>query len=364
MLIRRQADRERLTTGLFFLLAGLLGYLIYLVFQPFLVPLGWAAVLVIVFHPAHVRLERRWGRSRATILSTAAVALIVVVPLVIVLTAFVREAVQAAGDVQRAFAEGRLVWFERAWAWLQQRTSGAQQFDIAATAVDIARRMAAALATQAGNLLQNIALFLFNLAATLFTTFFLFRDRDAIMDGIRKALPLDEQLRERLIAQTADLVSASVVSAGVVAAVQGLLGGLAFAVLGIGAPIFWGVVMAFFCLLPFGAWIVWLPAAVLLVAGGDLWRGVILAGFGLGAVSAVDNVLRPMLLSGRAGLNGLLVFVGLLGGLRVFGSLGLVLGPTLLAMGVGLLKTFTTFEPGEGERPVTSPGPSSVLPTK
>jgi predicted PurR-regulated permease PerM len=347
MLIKRQADRERLTTALYLLAAGLLVYLIYLVFEPFLVPLGWAAVLVIVFHPAHERFERRWGQSRAAILSTLAVGLIVVVPMLIVLTAFAREAIQAAGDVQRAFAEGRLGWFERAWTWIQQRSIGVPQLDIAATATDIAKRMASALAAQAGALLQNIAVFVFNLAATLFTTFFLFRDRDAIMQTIRRALPLDEQLRERLIAQTADLVSASVMSAGVVASVQGLLGGLAFAALGIGSPIFWGVVMAFFCLLPFGAWIVWLPAAILLVAGGDLWRGVILAGFGLGVVSGVDNVLRPMLLSGRAGMNGLLVFIGLLGGLRVFGSLGLILGPTLLALSVGLLKTFTTTPPDE-----------------
>lgn len=342
MLIRRQADRERLTTALYLLVATALVYLVYLVVEPFLVPLGWAAVLVIVFEPAHERLEARFGPSRAAIISTAAVGLIVVVPMLIVLTAFAREAIQAAGDVQRAFAEGRLGWFERAWAWVERRSIGVPQIDVAGTAVDIARRMASAIAAQAGTLLQNIAAFVFNLAATLFTTFFLFRDRDAIMLAIRKALPLDEELRERLIAQTGELVSASVMSAGVVAAVQGLLGGLAFAALGIGAPIFWGVVMGFFCLLPFGAWIIWLPAAILLIAGGDLWRGIILAGFGLGIVSSVDNVLRPMLLSGRVGMNGLLVFVGLLGGIRVFGSIGLVLGPTLLALSIGLLKTFTS----------------------
>src|SRR5882672_2932727 len=262
--IRRQADRERLTTALYFLVAGLFLYLIYLVFQPFFVPLGWAAVLVIVFHPVHMRFEHRWGKSRAAILSTAAIGLIVVVPLLVVLTAFVSEAIQAASDVQRAVAEGRLAWLDRAWTWLQRRSIGTTQFDLTSTAVDIARQAAAALAAQAGTLLQNILVFLFNLSAALFAMFFIFRDRDAIMEAIRKALPLDEHLRERLITQTADLVSASLISAAVVAAVQGVLGGIAFAVVGIGAPIFWGVVMAFFCLLPFGAWVIWLPAAILL----------------------------------------------------------------------------------------------------
>jgi predicted PurR-regulated permease PerM len=315
-------------------------------------------VLVIVFHPVHALFERRWGQSRAAILSTAAVGLIVVVPLLIVLTAFVGEAIQAAGDIQRASDQGRLVWFDRAWTWLQRRSIGTARFDLTSTAVDIARQVASSLAARAGTLLQNIAVFLFNLSATLFATFFIFRDRDAIMEAIRKALPLDEHLRERLIAQTGDLVSASLISAGVVAAVQGLLGGVAFAAVGIDAPIFWGVVMAFFCLLPFGAWVVWLPAAILLVAGGDLWRGVILAGVGVAIVSAVDNFLRPALLSGKSGMNGLLVFISLLGGLSVFGSLGLVLGPTLVAVGIGLLKTFAN------DDALPSPEQSPVLPTK
>jgi predicted PurR-regulated permease PerM len=306
----------------------------------------------------HIRFERRWGQSRAAILSTAAVGLIVVVPLLMVLTAFAVEAIQAASDVQRAVAEGRLGWLDRAWTWLQRRSIGTTQFDLTSTAVDIARQGAAALAAQAGTLLQNIALFLFNLTATLFSTFFIFRDRDAIMEAIRKALPLDEHLRERLIVQTGDLVSASVISAAVVAAVQGLLGGLAFWALGLDAPTFWGVVMAFFCLLPFGAWVIWLPAAILLVAGGDVWRGIILAGVGVGIVSAVDNFLRPALISGKSGMNGLLVFISLIGGLAVFGSLGLVLGPTLVAVGIGLLRTFTN-----DDVPI-SPEQSSALPTK
>ena len=121
---------------------------------------------------------------------------------------------------------------------------------------------------------------------------------------------------------------------------QGLLGGLLFA-RSDHAPVFWGVVMMFFCLLPFGAWVVWLPAALLFFASGDWLRGVILAGVGLGVVSTADNVLRPWLLRGTARMNGLLVLISLLGGMAVFGALGLVLGPTLMATAVGVLRTYT-----------------------
>ena len=340
-------DREHVTAVVFYVALAIFVYLVFLMVQPFFVPLGWAAVLVIVFHPIHSRFEARYGPTRAAALSTATVAIIVVAPLILITTAFVREAVQATGDVQRAFEEGRLAWIERAWGWVQRRAGGAPLFDIASTLVDVAKRVGAFLAAQAGNLLQNVAVFLFDLVIVLFAAFFLFRDGDKLIHAIRRTLPVDRPQRDRFIRQTRELVSATVTAAGIVAGVQGVLGGILFAALGIQAPVFWGVVMFFFCLLPFGAWVIWLPAAIIFFASGDWTRGAILAGFGVGVVSMVDNVLRPWLLSGRAQMNGLLVLISLLGGVQVFGSLGLVIGPTLMATAIGILRTYIYTDPVE-----------------
>src|SRR5204863_8811535 len=104
--------------------------------------------------------------------------------------------------------------------------------------------------------------------------------------------------------------------------------------------VFWGVVMSICCLLPFGAWIVWLPAAIVLAAGGAVGRAIILVALGLGVVSGADNVLRPWLLSGRVHLNGLVILLGLLGGIGVFGMLGIVLGPVVVATALGLLEGY------------------------
>jgi predicted PurR-regulated permease PerM len=100
------------------------------------------------------------------------------------------------------------------------------------------------------------------------------------------------------------------------------------------------VVIAICCLLPFGAWVIWLPASIVLAASGALVRGIVLAALGLGVVSMADNVLRPMLLSGRANLNGLVIFLSLLGGIGVFGMLGVVLGPVLVVTALGLLEGY------------------------
>jgi hypothetical protein len=124
--------------------------------------------------------------------------------------------------------------------------------------------------------------------------------------------------------------------------VQGAIGGLAFAMLGLGAPIFWGVIMAFFSLLPLGAWIVWFPASIWLLLTDQMARGIALMVIGAGGISLIDNFLRPWLLAGRTEMNGLLVFISLLGGISAFGLVGLVLGPVIMATAISFVDAYAT----------------------
>jgi predicted PurR-regulated permease PerM len=125
------------------------------------------------------------------------------------------------------------------------------------------------------------------------------------------------------------------------------VGGLAFAILGIGSPVFWGVMMAFFSFVPLlGTWVIWVPASIWLMVDGHLAKGIVLLALGALVIGSVDNFLRPWLLSGRAQLNALLVFIGVLGGISVFGMLGLVLGPIVIATAAGALQAYR-----QGESP-------------
>jgi predicted PurR-regulated permease PerM len=289
-------------------LAGL-AYLVFRLLEPLLDPLGWAGVIAVTCYPLFERLERRWGAGRAAGLCTLAVTAIVIVPVLLVISAFVREALDAAADLQAGLTDGRFVWLERAWAAILQRVPGSRRADITAAAADAARRAALFLASELGSVARTTAGFVFDLVLALFAAFFFLRDSRAIVAVIRRLLPLEGEARERLLANTRDMVSVSV--------------------------------MTFFCLLPFGAWVVWLPAAVMLAAGGAVTRALVLAGIGVGVISAVDNILRPMLYAGRTRMNGLLIFISLFGGLSLFGAIGLVLGPLVIATGVALLKTYT-----------------------
>ena len=136
-------------------------------------------------------------------------------------------------------------------------------------------------------------------------------------------------------------------SSAIVATLQGFLGGIAFAIVGLSAAVFWGVVMGFACLLPFGAAIVWLPASIFLAISGSYTKALILFGLGAGVVSMVDNIVRPLLLSGRVNMNGLVVFVSLLGGLNVFGLLGIVLGPLVVVTAISLVSSYVESVPDD-----------------
>jgi len=334
-------NRDRIRTTSFYAAFALLTYLFYIVAKPFIVPLCASAILVVFFYPWHLRLERRYGAGLASLASTLLVTTILIVPMLLVVSAFVREAAAAAASVQEAVAAGEFERVGHWWSWIQHRAPLVAGITLADVAADLGRRLGGFAAESAGDLLRNVGVVLFDLIVMIFAMFFLFRDARSIMRLVRRVLPFEEEQREQVISQAHDLIRASVVSAIAVASAQGAAGGLLFWAVGIGAPVFWGVTMAFLSLLPIGAWAIWLPAGIWLLVNGSTARGVILLAVGTGVVSAIDNVLRPALLSGRAQMNGLLVLISLLGGIAAFGLIGLVIGPVVVATMTSLLSAYT-----------------------
>ena len=338
-----QLARQRSTTLLFYGCILLLGYLLYQLFEPFLRPLAWAAIFGAFFHARHKQLEVRFGKTAAASMSTGAVTLIIVVPFVLIVMAFIEEARQTIGSIDLAAGGSRgLERVQGAWSWLQRQRFGRDIPDLEIVLKMGASRIAGFLTDGAGFLARSIVYVVVNVIIMLFALFFFFRDGDAIMGRLRRVLPFDPSFREGRIRETAELIKASISSGIIVALVQGAVGGLTFAFLGLGAPVFWGVIMAFFSLLPLGAWIVWVPVAVWLLLTDEIGRGVALIITGAGGISLIDNFLRPMLLAGRSQMNGLLVFISLLGGMAAFGLIGLVLGPVIMATAISFVDAYAT----------------------
>lgn len=348
-------QQERATTVLFYGIILLLGYLFFRILTPFFAPLGWAAVMAIFVYPWYEKLAPRHGHARAAALSTLVLTVLIVGPGLVILTAFVRESRAALSTVDREAFAGQLALLEHGWNRIRAVIPGAQSIDLRSLIDEAISRTGGFLAARVGGLLADIVVLLFQLFVTLLAVFFFLRDSNAIMREVRRALPFDDLRNERMIQQIRDLVYASIAAGLVIASLQGLAGGLIFAALGLGAPVFWGVMMAFLALFPFvGTWVVWIPAAIWLIATGQVGKGTLLVVLGATIVGTIDNFLRPVILSGRAQMSGLLMFISLLGGVSVFGLLGLVLGPLVTALVSGLFEAYAApreiIRPGRSEQ--------------
>jgi predicted PurR-regulated permease PerM len=317
-------------------------YFVIRIFEPFLVPLGWAGVFAVIFYSLNQRFERKWGATLAASVTTAGVTLILVVPVLLLSTLFVREGIDAAHNVQASIASGDFGVFGRAWQWVNFKVEAVTgPVDLEGLVREYASRLGGSLASELGRILRNIAVFIFELFVMLFALFYFLLDGDVILERFRFFLPFEESTKERMLGEARELIFASVTTSLVIAAVQGLICGGAFALAGLGSPIFWGVLMAFLSLLPVvGAWPVWIPATIWLFSTGHAGRAVMLVVLCGGIGSTIDNILRPVLLGGRSSLNGLLVFISVLGGIAVFGILGVVLGPIVVATATGILDVY------------------------
>jgi predicted PurR-regulated permease PerM len=349
-LAAEQSAQKRLGNALFYGIAILLVYLVYLIFEPFLVPLAWAVVLVVFSYPAYKRLARRWNPTAAAAATTLGVMLILIVPTLLVMAAFVRQGVDAARSIQLGLADGHFARVNELWMRIQERFPDAAPTDLATLLQKYAEQAAGYLAAQLGTVLKHTAVFLFHLSVAVLAMFYLFRDGDSIVLRLHDVLPFEEAHRERMLRDGRDLIFASITSSVAAAAAHGVLGGVAFSLTGIHSPIFWGVMMGFFSLVPVvGSAMIWVPAAISLMAGGHMGRGIFLIIICGVIVGVMDNVVRPWLIGGRSEMGGLLIFISVLGGIAVFGMLGIILGPIIIATGASLLDLYAPSAPGRNK---------------
>ncbi len=332
---------QQLSSLLFYAAVILLGYAIFLIFQPFLASLAWAGILVILFHRWHLKLEKRFGSTRAAAASTTIVTLLLIVPALLLAVFFIHETIHVGGSLSRSFNEGRIPWLNNAWDWIVNEFGGEQGFDLPTIAHNVGATIGERAAQVLGFVFTHMVKFFFDLFVMLFALFFFFRDAEMLTDRILLLLPFDEAQREKVVTRTEELIFATVTTSLAIAAAQGAIGGVAFWIVGIAPAFFWGVMIAFFSLVPMiGSTIIWVPAAIWLIATGHIGKAILLILLCGLLMSIVEHVVKPIMLAGRVHLSGLFVFIAVLGGLAVFGILGIVLGPVLVATAAGVVEVY------------------------
>lgn len=338
--------------ALFVALAAAL-YLNWLMVLPFIDVIAWAVVLVIVFYPIHKRiLARTQSPGWSAVLSCLLVIVMILLPLTLVTLAVVNEASKVTDYLRTMQAQGGdlldpnspvtgqyVRWIERYVSLDQLRSHDA--------VIERLRSLSGGIASRTLGFVGGLAGVIVQIFFIIFTMYYLFRDGDAIRTALRNVLPLERAQANEIFARTRDVVSASVNGVLIIAAIQGALGGLAFWVLGLPSPLLWTVVMMLLSLIPVaGAFVVWVPAAVYLGLTGAYIKAGMLVGWGVLVIGSADNFLRPKLVGDKTRLHELLIFFSVLGGLQVFGVLGLVLGPVVVAVTLAIMEVFRQAERG------------------
>jgi predicted PurR-regulated permease PerM len=340
----RRPEAERFSQIVFYGSVLLIGYLAWRIVQPFLVEIGWAVVLAICLEPVRVRLQPRLGRTRTAALLAVLVLLLIVLPVLFVGTALVSQGGPAVAyvDAQLRSPGGPAAWFHAGWTWLRARAPFVpSEEEVVGEITASLGRLARFLAGQAGGLLASAVGLVFALVITMAVLFFLLRDASKFAGALQRALPFGAEQNTRLMRIAHDLVFASVTATIAVAAIQGVIGGVTFAALGIQGAALWGVMIFLLAFLPVvGATLVWLPAAAWLALSGSPAKAIILALVGVGILGQVDNVVRPLLLSGKSQMSTLVLIVSLMGGVSAFGFIGIVLGPLVAALMTALFDSY------------------------
>lgn len=327
---------------------ALLAFLLYRIVEPFLAPLAWAVFLGFLLQPAQARLAG-WLRGRASLaalLLTVLVLLLFIGPLSALAVAFARQAASLAVLLQEWIGrqEGRTIAdfaglpvVGPALAWLDQYAH-VSAAEVQAWLIEGGRRVLERLASLGGTAFLGAVGTVLSFAAMLFLLFFLVRDGRAMAHGAIGLVPLPPPRRDALIERLALVTRAVMRGTILTAVVQGLLLGTGFAVVGLPAPVVFGVVGAILSVVPFGGTaLVWVPAVATLAFQGRYGAAIALAVVGA-IVSSVDNLLKPLLISGRATVPTLAVFIGVIGGLAAFGMIGLFLGPVVIALALALVQ--------------------------
>jgi predicted PurR-regulated permease PerM len=327
--------------------AAVLGYALLLIFVPFLGPMTWAAFLAFLLYPVNLRLRRRLrGRELAAGVLTFLAPIVILLPLSALSLDFVAQISTLLQKVQKSAADldikslsdlQQFPWIARINVWLEVH-SGISAEQIQSWLIAGAREVLKRAASVGGGFFLGALGSLLGFAIMLFLLFFFLRDGDAMLARARRLIPLDEVRKERLFRQLGGVTRAIVIGTSLTAVLQGFLLGVGFTIASLPSPVVFGVLAALLSMLPVGgAAFVWIPAVIWLLFDGRWGFAVFMLAWGV-LLGGLDNVLRPMLISGRAKISALAVFIGVLGGIPAFGAIGLIAGPVVLSLALALIE--------------------------
>jgi predicted PurR-regulated permease PerM len=311
-------------------LTGLLGLIAWLMIKPLLAFVITAIMLAFLLYPLQIRLENYIGESITASLLIVFAVLVAIVPISMASAAVVQD----AGDLANDLNQTNLVNTTEIEHQVKRFTG--RSIDIEASVDSTVNEFTAVTFGSVSQIVDVVSKLAIGITLMLFLVYYLLKDGDVLVAWLRDATPLDNQIQDSLYERIDKTTWAVIKGHVLVAVVQGLVAGLGLAVTGIPNYVFWTFVMVLLGFIPvIGTIVIWLPAALYLFAIGNVNQAIFLLIYGFLIVGTTDNVLRPLVVDRGANLHPAVIIVGVIGGVYLFGAIGLFIGPILL----GILKS-------------------------
>jgi predicted PurR-regulated permease PerM len=301
-------------------------YLVFLTIKPLITAVLSSFVLTFVFHPIFLRINKRISNKNiSSALTLIVILLIIIIPSLILTNSLAQESLQVYQKVRTQDLSSFISkYFDSGF---QEQISG------------VVNNALLFIIKSTSNFLLSIPQLALNFFVTIFITYYLLKDAPELITYLKKILPSFEKGQTLMLEKFRTITKALIFGTLLTALIQGILGGIGFAIFGISSPVLWGSIMAVTSIIPLlGTAIVWLPAGLIQLFQGDYVSGIGILIFGGVIVSTADNFIKPKLVGRRANIHPVIVLLGILGGLQLLGFVGLIAGPLILAMSLELLK--------------------------
>lgn len=342
--------KEQFVSLFFIVLLVFVVFQVFLIFSPFFKAIFWSAILAFAFHPVYFQLRKMMGNATiSALLMTAIIFLLVIPPVIFLLLNIVQQTIdlyQAASDYVRQGGIEKLIEHLRttqpfisiqekliAWEPVTQQASG--------WLLNTAKSLGNYAAGQTANITKNILVIFMNVSFMAFFIFVFLRDGEKIYNYIYQIAPLEEKNKHQIAVRVSESFSAVIRGQLLTALVQATLAGFIFWILGIPVPLLFAILTFFMSLIPVvGAGSIWIPWVIYLFVSHQTAKAVTLLIFGGLVISLADNVLKPALIGEKTRLPYVLLFFGILGGLAVYGFVGVFLAPVILTLFFTLVKIY------------------------
>ncbi|MCK5125252.1 MAG: AI-2E family transporter [candidate division Zixibacteria bacterium] len=336
-------------------------YLFYRILAPFLIPLCWSAIFVVIFYPLYQKADKYIkSPNLRSLLFTLLIVLLIIGPAVYLGVSLAQEAMSLFDYFKESLDQGKLdeiINIKNSTFYLMVQNKLAPYVDLSQldlrVIVEKGLQSVSHLAlVQTTNVLTNTGKVIIDFSLMVFFMFYFFRDGEKLFNQIMETVPADSEKSRKTLRHMRKVIEGTMYGGVVISILQGFIGGVMFLIMGLQSPVLWGVFMAFLAFIPIvGPSMIYIPAGLILIFTGSTVKGVLLIVIGTFIVSQIDNFLRPMLVSGKTGMHTMLLFISILGGIYVFGLLGIVLGPFIAAVFVTMFDVFRLrlTENGENE---------------